>query len=148
MKSLKEDLRVVTKELKALARKTERLMRAFDKFEKAQAAKKRRVKTKAKTKKKASAARARVRKARVKKATAKKPAARRAAPKKASAKKAAPLTATNSVLKIIKSAKKGIDAPTLMKKTGFADKKIRNILMRASKQGKIKRASRGVYVAA
>jgi uncharacterized protein YdiU (UPF0061 family) len=143
MKSPKEDLQVVTKELKALARKTEKLMRAFDKLEKAQAAKKRRVKTKAKTKKRASAARTGVRKA-----TARKPAARRAAPKKASAKKAAPLTATNSVLKIIKSAKKGIDAPTLMKKTGFADKKIRNILMRASKQGKIKRASRGVYVAA
>jgi hypothetical protein len=33
-----------------------------------------------------------------------------------------------------------------MKKTGFEDKKVRNILMRASKQKKIKRVARGVYV--
>jgi len=57
------------------------------------------------------------------------------------------LTATDRVLGIITRAKKGIDAPALMKKTGFADKKVRNILMRASKQGKIKRAGRGIYVA-
>jgi len=58
------------------------------------------------------------------------------------------VTATDQVLKLIKRTKKGVDAPTLMKKTGFADKKVRNILMRASKQGRIKRADRGIYVAA
>jgi predicted transcriptional regulator of viral defense system len=57
------------------------------------------------------------------------------------------VTATDQVLKIIKRTKKGVDAPTLMKKTGLADKKVRNILMRASKQGRIKRAARGIYVA-
>ena len=62
-----------------------------------------------------------------------------AAKKKAPAKKAKALTATDQVLRVIKRSKKGVDAPTLMKKTGFEDKKIRNILMRASKQGKIKR---------
>lgn len=62
-------------------------------------------------------------------------------------KKGAALTATDQVLKIIKRSKKGVDAPTLIEKTGFEDKKIRNILFRASKQGKIKRVGRGAYVA-
>jgi predicted transcriptional regulator of viral defense system len=57
------------------------------------------------------------------------------------------LTATDQVVKIIKRSKKGVDVPTLKKKTGFEDKKIRNILNRSSKQGKIKGAGRGVYVA-
>jgi len=47
---------------------------------------------------------------------------------------------------IIKKSKKGIDIPTLIKKTGFEDKKIRNILFRTAKQGKIKKAGRGIYV--
>ena len=133
MKSLKKDVRAVTRELKALAKKTERLTKAVDKLEKAQAAQKRKPKAKTKARKKAPA---------------KKPAAKKAVAKKVPAKKAASLTATDQVLKIIKRTKKGVDAPTLMKRTRFADKKIRNILMRASKQGKIKRAARGVYVAA
>jgi len=58
------------------------------------------------------------------------------------------LTATDQVVNIIKRSKKGADAPTLMKKTGLADKTIRNILFRAGKLGKIKRAGRGIYVAA
>ncbi|UCD87718.1 MAG: hypothetical protein JSV01_08235 [Desulfobacterales bacterium] len=143
MKSLKNDLRVVTKELKALAKKTEKVMKAVDKLEKAKAAPKRKPKAKAKVRKKAPAKRAVAKKAVRKKAVLKK-----AAPKKAASRKGAALTATDQVLKIIKRTKKGVDAPTLMKKTGFEDKKIRNILMRASKQGKIKRAARGIYVAA
>ncbi len=63
-------------------------------------------------------------------------------------KKTAKLTATDQVVSIIKRSKKGVDAPTLMKKTGLADKTIRNILFRAGKQWKIKRAGRGVYVGA
>ena len=71
------------------------------------------------------------------------------ATKRAPAKKktAAP-TATDQVVNIIKSSKKGVDTPTLMKRTGLADKTVRNILFRASKQGRIKRSGRGVYVAA
>jgi predicted transcriptional regulator of viral defense system len=49
------------------------------------------------------------------------------------------------VLKVIKSHKKGIDIPTLKKITGLPDNSIRNILYRASKEGKIKRIRRGVY---
>ena len=33
-------------------------------------------------------------------------------------------------------------------KTGFGDKKIRNIIFRLNKIGKIKRKSRGIYIAA
>jgi putative endonuclease len=57
-------------------------------------------------------------------------------------------TATGQVLKIIKKSKKGVDGPTLVKKTGFNDKKIQNILHRTYKQGKIKRVDRGKYVGA
>ena len=35
---------------------------------------------------------------------------------------------------------------TLMKKTGFNQKKVRNILARTYKQGKIARAEKGIYV--
>jgi hypothetical protein len=69
-------------------------------------------------------------------------------PKKIStkARKTKKLTATAEVLKVIKGHKKGVDIPKLKKKTGFADTKIRAIIYRASKEGKIKRLSRGVYV--
>ncbi len=71
-------------------------------------------------------------------------------PKKvpARAKKAKKLTATAEVLKVLKGHKKGVDIPKLKKKTGFADTKIRAIIYRASKEGKIKRIGRGVYVSA
>lgn len=71
-------------------------------------------------------------------------------PKKvpARAKKAKKLTATAEVLKVIKGYKKGVDIPKLKKKTGFADTKIRAIIYRASKEGKIKRLGRGVYTLA
>ncbi|NVM20898.1 MAG: hypothetical protein HWN68_03865 [Desulfobacterales bacterium] len=130
MKKLKKDLQTASKSLKALAKKTESLMKAVDKLENAQAAKERKAKTKT------------TRKAAAKKTKAK---TTRKAPAK---KKAAALTATDQVIKIIKGSKKGVDAPTLIKKTGFDDKKVRNILMRTSKQRKIKRAGRGIYVAA
>jgi hypothetical protein len=64
------------------------------------------------------------------------------------ARKAKKLTATAEVLKVIKGHKKGVDIPTLKKKTGFADTKIRAIIHRASKEGKIKRLTRGVYASA
>jgi hypothetical protein len=64
------------------------------------------------------------------------------------ARKAKKLTATTEVLKVIKGHKKGVDISKLKKKTGFADTKIRAIIYRVSKEGKIKRLSRGVYVSA
>jgi len=110
--------------LKALTKQTENLIKAVKKFEKEKAAKKKKPKPKAKP-------------------------ARKAAAKKAPAKKkAAALTATEQVINIVNSSKEGGDVPTLVKETGMPDKKIRNIIFRASKQGKIKRAGRGIYIAA
>ncbi len=63
-------------------------------------------------------------------------------------KKTAPPTATDQVLKIINRSKKGVDTKTLMKKTGFDQKKVWNILQRTYKQGKIKRVEKGIYVGA
>ena len=131
MAELKKDLQAVNKGLKALVRKTESLAKKVDKLEKAQAAAKRKTKAKAKTTKKTTAKK--------KVAAKKKPVAK---------KKATSLTATDKIVNIIKRTKKGVDVPTLMKKTGLADKTVRNILFRSSKQGKIKRSGRGVYVAA
>jgi putative endonuclease len=63
-------------------------------------------------------------------------------------KKNAQPTATDQVLNIIKRSKKGVNAPTLMTKTGFDLKKVRNILQRTYKQGKIKRVEKGIYMKA
>jgi hypothetical protein len=68
------------------------------------------------------------------------------APKTPTKKKAVEVTATDQVLNIINRLKMGVDTATLMKKTGFNQKKVTNILQRTFKQGKIKRADRGVYV--
>ena len=76
------------------------------------------------------------------KATATKKIPAKKAPAK---KKATQPTATDEILKIINASKKGVDAPTLVKKTGFNQKKVRNILFRTYKQGKIKRLDKGIY---
>ncbi len=120
MTNLTNDLKAVSKELKALVKKVEKTMKAVDKLQKTQAVVK--TKTKAKTTRKATG-------------------------KKAAEKKTTAMTATDKVVNIIQRAKEGIDVPTLAKKTGFEDKKIRNIVFRAFKQGKITKASRGLYVA-
>jgi hypothetical protein len=58
------------------------------------------------------------------------------------------LTATDQVLNIVKRHKKGVHVAKLKARTGFDDSKIGNILYRASKEGRVKRVSRGLYVAA
>ncbi len=55
-------------------------------------------------------------------------------------------TDTDKVLAIINRSKKGVDTAALMKKTGFDQKKVHNILHRTYKQGKIKRVEKGSYV--
>jgi hypothetical protein len=55
-------------------------------------------------------------------------------------KRATKATATDKILKIVNASKKGVDIATIKKKTGFADKKIRNIIFRANKEGKIQTA--------
>jgi len=62
--------------------------------------------------------------------------------------KAAKKTDTDKLLAIINRSKKGVDTATLMKKTGFNQKKVRNMLNRTYKQGKITRVEKGIYVGA
>ena len=57
------------------------------------------------------------------------------------------LTAIDVVLDAITRSKQGADFATIQTKTGFDEKKIRNIIFRLNKIGKIKRKSRGIYTA-
>jgi len=77
---------------------------------------------------------------------AKKPKAK--AVKKPAAKKPAKLSASGTVLAIIKRSRKGVDKAILIKKTGFRYNHIRTILYRLKKQGKIKSERKGIYVKA
>jgi hypothetical protein len=118
-------------------KKTKRTPAKKSSARKASTARKRSVKAKA-TKKTA-----------LKKAPAKKKvAAKKTSVKRPAAKKAKTLTATDQVLKVIKRSKKGVNVPMLVNKTGFKDKKIRDIVYRTFKQGRIKRVGTGLYVGA
>ncbi len=144
MAILKKDLQAVKRDIKALGKKLEKLLKAHVPMPKTKKVIIKKVVKKAKAVKKAPA-----KKAPAKKAPAKKAPAKKAPAKKAVARKKAPqATATDKILKIIKRSKKGVDVPTLKKKTGFDDKKVRNIIFRASKEGKIKKSGRGIYVGA
>ena len=123
MAILKKDLHAVKRDIKALEKKMEKLLNDYGQPQKPKAAKKAKRKTvKVKTKRAA--------------------AVKKAAPKK----KASKMTATEQILKIIKRSRKGVDVPTLKTKTGFEDKKVRNIIFRASKEGKIKKVGREIYL--
>ena len=56
-------------------------------------------------------------------------------------------TALDQVLSIIKSLNNGAGIADIQDRTGFGEKKIRNIIYRLSKTGKIKSKSRGLYIA-
>ena len=58
------------------------------------------------------------------------------------------MTASGTVLKVIKNSRNGADFAKIQAKTGFEDKKLRNIIFRLNKIGRIKRKTRGVYIAA
>ena len=118
--TVKQELKGLQKEFKELGKKLEKLIAAAEKSEKLKPAKK----------------------------TTAKPIKRSPAQKALTKKKTAQPTSTDQVLKIIKRSKKGVTAATLMAKTGYDLKKVRNILQRAYKQGKIKRADKGIYIAA
>ena len=57
-------------------------------------------------------------------------------------------TASDTVLETIKSFRQGAGFAQIQAKTGFNEKKLRNIIFRLNKLEKIKRKSRGVYTAA
>ena len=58
------------------------------------------------------------------------------------------VTAVDMVFEAIKRSRRGLGFAGIQAKTGFGDKKIRNIIFRLNKIGKIRRKSRGIYVAA
>ncbi len=58
------------------------------------------------------------------------------------------MTAIDIVLDAVKRSRQGIDFAAIQAKTGFDEKKIRNIIFRLNKTGKIKRKSRGIYISA
>ncbi len=132
LKSLSDGLKAIAKSMEAVAKQVDALTTS---------------KPKAKTTKKAP----------VRKATSsRKPAARKVAPKKtvkktpARAVKKSPapkrVTAVDTILAMISRSKKGVSVATLKNKTKFNDKKIANIVYKLKKQGKIKSASKGLYV--
>ena len=57
-------------------------------------------------------------------------------------------TSTDSALEVIKRFRKGVAFADIQARTGFEDKKLRNIIYRLHKTGKILRKSRGLYIAA
>ncbi|MHC4244993.1 MAG: hypothetical protein ACYSU4_21495 [Planctomycetota bacterium] len=125
MAILKKDLRAVQKDIMALEKKLEQLLIAFDKDKKIKA--------------KPAAKKAISKVVKTKMASAKKVAAK---------KKSVKLTATEQVMRIIRRSKKGVNVSTLKSRTGFDDKKVRNIIFRTTKEGKIKKIGRGIYVGA
>ena len=122
---------------KGLSEGVERLAEEVDEIEKAKAVSKPKKKPVAKP---AAKARPKKKRAPVRKKVA--------VPKAKKVKKPRKAPVTDEVLKIIKRHKKGVDITKLKNKTGFADSKLRMIVYKAYKQGKIKRIGRGVYVAA
>ncbi len=58
------------------------------------------------------------------------------------------MSAVDIVLDTIKHSRQGMGFTEIQAKTGFDEKKIRNIIFRLNKIGKIKRKRRGVYIAA
>ena len=58
------------------------------------------------------------------------------------------ITASDTVLEVINDYKEGVGFAEIQNRTGYNEKKIRNIIFRLDKIGKIKRISRGIYVAA
>ncbi len=56
-------------------------------------------------------------------------------------------TSSDLTLEVIKRFKKGVGFSEIQDRTGFGEKKLRNIIYRLHKMGKIVRKERGVYIA-
>ncbi len=56
-------------------------------------------------------------------------------------------TASDQVLEVIKRFRGGVGFADIQARSGFGDKKLRNIIFRLNKLGKIKRKNRGIYIA-
>ena len=128
MKSLKDQLKTVSKNLVALSKQVDKLSVQVEKATKKAAAKPAAKKAPARTRKAAPA--------RAKKAA---PAARKAA---------GGSTVLDSVYNVIKRSKKGVAISTLKTKTKLDPRQLSNALYKLTKKGAIKAVSRGVYAKA
>jgi len=123
MKQLQKEFQSAVKALIALATKIDAISKKLGKAEKAAPA----INPPQKTTKKKTAVKT------VKKSVPKKPTVE---------------TASDQVLKIISTSKKGVNTSDLIGKTGFNTKKVQNIVFRLRKQGKIKSIKKGIYAKA
>jgi Asp-tRNA(Asn)/Glu-tRNA(Gln) amidotransferase B subunit len=121
MKQLKKDLKAISKSLKQLTLRTEKIVKAVEKLEKDQ------VKPKS-----------------VKKAV-KKPAVKKTA-KKPTENIAAKGSVVGSVMRVIRASKKGVSVAQIMEQTGLKDGQVWPAISRAKKQGKVKIVKKGIYV--
>ena len=117
MKQLKRDLQAMSKNLKALTQRAEKMIKAMDKLEKGQ----------------------------LTKGSGRKVAAKRLSAKRVVARGLKSPSATETVLGIIMRSKKGVDTAAIQKKTGYNSRKIWDIVHRAYKEGKIKKLGRSTY---
>jgi predicted Rossmann fold nucleotide-binding protein DprA/Smf involved in DNA uptake len=117
----------LTKELKALTQKTEKIVKALGKLEKAQA-KPKPVKKAAKPKK-----------------VVKKPAGKKIT-KKATKNKAPKGSVTDAIMGVIQASSEGVNTDQIMKQTGLNKRQVWGTINRAKKEGKVKTVKRGIYV--
>jgi len=117
MKALKKDIQSVIDDLKMLTQKVGKIARELDKLEKTYAVKEPKTKIVVKVK----------------------------SPKKAVVKKPTRMTASDTVLSIIKRSRKGIGVSKLRKKTGLEGRKVNDIVYRLKRQNKIRAIRLGVY---
>ena len=134
MQNLKTELQAVSAALNSLAENVEALVKALDNPDKKKTVDKQAIE-------KQSAQTAPIKTEPAKTVLPKKASAKRKAVSRSKRKQ----TDTDRVVAIIKRAKRGVDIAELRKKTQFDNKKISNIVHRASKSNKIKKIDRGVY---
>lgn len=82
------------------------------------------------------------------KPAASKPPAKTPVKKSVAKRKIAARTDTAQILDTINRSKRGLNVATLQQKTGLGEKKIRNVIYKAFREGIIKRAGRGIYLGA
>lgn len=141
MKSLKDQLKAVSKNLATLSKQVDKLSVQVEKATKKPARPAAKKPVRRKTTRKPAAKKAPVR-------------ARKAAP--ARAKKAAPAarktarggTVLDKVYDVIKKSKKGVAISALKQKTKLDPRQLSNALYKLTKKGDIKAVSRGVYAKA
>ncbi len=129
MKQLKKDLQAISNILKQLTKKTETIAKSLGKPKKTKPAKKAKAKAVRKMKAKAT---------------------RKAKPKVRAkvVKKALKVSASGTVLTLVRKSRKGIGVATLREKSGLEGRKINDIVHRLKREGKIKATGRGIYVKA